>query len=200
MFQQFATNEINSLKNKEGTSQKGNKNGGGWDEYEGEIKIRFDSIYEDPMVELKNLKQTITVQVYQDLFEALMNKVKLTESYDISLFIGGLKDEIGTYVEEDGDLLLSEEGVVNTFHSLVDEQPLISLNALSGMNTYRTMRVKGCMERNALYVLVNSGITYNFLDLQIAKNLGCMLRRIYPMDVSVANRNEVVIWFWEFSG
>ncbi|GKD12658.1 retrovirus-related pol polyprotein from transposon 17.6, partial [Tanacetum coccineum] len=62
MFQQFATNEINSLKNKEGTSQKGNNNGRGWDEYEGEIKIRFDSIYEDPMVELKNLKQTITVQ------------------------------------------------------------------------------------------------------------------------------------------
>ncbi|GKF41328.1 hypothetical protein Tco_0124670, partial [Tanacetum coccineum] len=94
MFQQFATNEINSLKNKEGTSHRGNNNGGGqygrltklefskfngedqffkidhieddsWDKYEREIKIRFDSVYEDPMMELKNLKQTTTVQVWQ---------------------------------------------------------------------------------------------------------------------------------------
>ncbi|GJT68824.1 reverse transcriptase, partial [Tanacetum coccineum] len=96
-----------------------------------------------------------------------------------------------TYVEEDGDLLLSDEGVVNTFHSLVDEQPLISLNALSGVNTYRTIRVKGCMGRNALHVLVDSGSIHNFLDLQIAKKLGCMLRRICPLDVFVANGNVI---------
>ncbi|GKC19652.1 hypothetical protein Tco_1021802 [Tanacetum coccineum] len=36
-------------------------------------------------------------QVYQDSFEALLNKVELSESYVISLFIGGYKEEI-TYV------------------------------------------------------------------------------------------------------
>ena len=57
-----------------------------WALYEREVKIRFDSVFEDPMVELKNLKQVSTVQVYQDEFEVLMNKVELSEAYAISLF------------------------------------------------------------------------------------------------------------------
>ncbi|GKD79058.1 hypothetical protein Tco_1341679 [Tanacetum coccineum] len=213
----------------------------------------------DPVVELKNLKQTTTVEVYQDSFEELLNKVELNESYVVSLFIGGLKEDIAyavrmfkptslshffclfklqeannsmyktkhtpllnasrnnvitntfnkgggnvvrtattmpvqnnttvpnkpfkrltqqeleekrakhlcfycdqkympghkcsgqvfslevirTDVEEDVDLLLTDEGVVSTFHSSIDEQPLISLNALTGRNSYGTMRVKG---------------------------------------------------------
>nr|GFB30687.1 hypothetical protein [Tanacetum cinerariifolium] len=58
------------------------------------IKERFDHVNEDPMVELKILKQVRTVQAYQDLFEVLLNKVDQPEAYDISLFIRGLKDEI----------------------------------------------------------------------------------------------------------
>ncbi|GJV33355.1 hypothetical protein Tco_1393755 [Tanacetum coccineum] len=60
-----------------------------------EIKERFDSIHEDPMVELKNLKQVTSVQLYQDLFEALLNKIERPEAYAINLFIGGLKEETG---------------------------------------------------------------------------------------------------------
>ncbi|GJT52693.1 reverse transcriptase [Tanacetum coccineum] len=286
MFQQFATNEINSLKNKEGTSQRGNNNGGGqygrltklefskfngedvqgwlykvhqffkidhikddshkirlvsmymfdkalnwhkqfvrrfgenvgWDKYEREIKIRFDSVYEDPMMELKNLKQTTTVQVYHDLFKALMNKVELTESYAISLFIGGLKDEIGmavrmfkptkltdvyclakmqeqtivvsksrhaplllplrpallaqmltrmevigTDVEEDGDLLLSEEGVVNTFHSL--ENLSLDVSVANGNVMTSIYKCKG-------FTWVFQGVTYT-ADVMILPLGGC---------------------------
>nr|GEX21402.1 phosphate transporter PHO1 homolog 9-like isoform X2 [Tanacetum cinerariifolium] len=65
-----------------------------WERYEAELKARFDSVFKDPMVELKNLTQTTSVQVYQDLFESLMNKVELIEPYAISLFNGGLKEEI----------------------------------------------------------------------------------------------------------
>ncbi|GKB57762.1 transposon ty3-I gag-pol polyprotein [Tanacetum coccineum] len=46
------------------------------------------------MVELKNLKHVTTIHLYQEQFEALMNKVELSEAYEVSLFIGGLKDEI----------------------------------------------------------------------------------------------------------
>nr|GEW56588.1 reverse transcriptase [Tanacetum cinerariifolium] len=66
-----------------------------WQQYEEGIKERFDPVYEDPIVELKFLKQVGSVQAYQDLFEALLNKVDQLEAYAISLFIGGLKDEIG---------------------------------------------------------------------------------------------------------
>nr|GEY70062.1 hypothetical protein [Tanacetum cinerariifolium] len=100
LFQQFATNEINAIKNGKGTSHRGTNNEG--------------------------------------------NR---------------------THIDEDDELLLTEEGVVNTFNTLVNEQPLISLNALTGVNSYRTMRVKGCVGKNAIHVLVDSGSTHNILDL-----------------------------------
>ena len=65
-----------------------------WGVYETHVKKRFVSIFEDSIMELKNLKQTTTVQVYQDSFEYLLTKVELPEKYTISLFIGGLKEEI----------------------------------------------------------------------------------------------------------
>ncbi|GJW80097.1 putative nucleotidyltransferase, ribonuclease H [Tanacetum coccineum] len=223
-----------------------------WDVYQTHVKKRFESVFEDPIVALKNLKQSTTIQVYQESFKELLNKVDLRNEYAISLFIGGLKEDI-TYVvrlfkptslsdvfclsklqeasnsvtkgkhtswtassknnvtpsvnkeggnkyvpghkcsgyvfslvvirpnvDEDVDLLLLEEGMSGTFHSLVDEQPLISLNALTGLNSYRTMRV--------------------------AKKLGCMLRKIWPLDVSVANGNmmsstyECKGFTWVFQG
>ena len=52
-------------------------------------------MFEDPLMELKNLKHTTSIQVYQDTFESLLNKVELTEKQAISLYIGGLKEEIG---------------------------------------------------------------------------------------------------------
>ncbi|GKA27150.1 ty3-gypsy retrotransposon protein [Tanacetum coccineum] len=59
--------------------------------YEEEVIKRFGAIYEDPIVEIKNLKQAI--QQYQEAFESLLNKVELNEAYAVSLFIGGLKKE-----------------------------------------------------------------------------------------------------------
>ncbi|GJS77821.1 putative mitochondrial protein [Tanacetum coccineum] len=96
---------------------------------------------------------------------------------------------VGIDMEEDGDLLLTKDGIVNTYQNFIDEPPLISLNALSGDNTYRTIRFRGCAGKNSLHVLVDSESTHNFLDLQTAKKLGYRLRKICPLDVFVANGN-----------
>ncbi|GKB99560.1 putative cytochrome P450 [Tanacetum coccineum] len=45
-----------------------------WNVYEREVRKRFDPVFEDPMVDLKNLKQVTSVQLYQEQFEALLNK------------------------------------------------------------------------------------------------------------------------------
>ncbi|GKD49658.1 hypothetical protein Tco_1278634 [Tanacetum coccineum] len=47
-----------------------------WDMYEKEALKRFGTVFEDHRVELKNLKQDGTVQQYQELFEALLNRHK----------------------------------------------------------------------------------------------------------------------------
>ena len=69
-----------------------------WDVYERQVKKRFDSVFDDPMIELKNLRQTGSVQVYQESFELLLNKVELSEKHAISLYLGGLRDEIAMLI------------------------------------------------------------------------------------------------------
>ncbi|GJY02518.1 reverse transcriptase [Tanacetum coccineum] len=49
------------------------------------------------------------------------------------------------------------------------------------------MRVKAYVGKHTVHSLIDSGSTHTFLDLGVAKKLGCKLRATCPMDVSVAN-------------
>ena len=59
---------------------------------------RFDSIFDDPFMELKNLKQDGSVKDYYVKFEGILNRVELSEKHVISLFLGGLKMEISAQI------------------------------------------------------------------------------------------------------
>nr|GFA90172.1 hypothetical protein [Tanacetum cinerariifolium] len=276
--------------------------------YEEVIK-RFGAIYEDPIVEIKNLKQESYVQQYQEAFESLLNRVELNEAYAVSLFIGGLKKEVSMPIrmfklttlsdvyamakmqeatnvvlkprynspllttlkftpnsvnkpviapikpntmngnnqvmarnggnrpfkltqkelEEkraknqcfccdqrffpgykcSGQLhsleVVSEsydelgmEGDNETFEDCFEEvitadsDPQISLNALSGLNSFQTMRVKGMFGRHTLHILVDCGSTYNFLDLKTTKSLDCKFESTTPLQVFVANGKNMM--------
>nr|GEU98041.1 reverse transcriptase [Tanacetum cinerariifolium] len=67
-----------------------------WNVYVKEIMSRFGDVYEDPLVELKNLKQDGEVKKYQEKFKELWNRVELTKSQAVSFYVGGrgLKHEI----------------------------------------------------------------------------------------------------------
>nr|GEX85467.1 hypothetical protein [Tanacetum cinerariifolium] len=52
-----------------------------------------------------------------------------------------------------------------------EEIPQISFNALTGLTSYRTMRVIGHFGRQRIHILIDSGSTHNFLDVYMAKNL-----------------------------
>lgn len=42
-----------------------------WAQYTADITVRFGKLYDDPMADLKALKQTNSVQEYHDEFDAL---------------------------------------------------------------------------------------------------------------------------------
>ncbi|XP_071689028.1 uncharacterized protein [Rutidosis leptorrhynchoides] len=65
-----------------------------WVVYEQAILKRFGTTIEDPMAELKNLRQTGSIDSYYEEFEALLNKVELSVTQAINLFLGGLQKEI----------------------------------------------------------------------------------------------------------
>nr|GEW51033.1 hypothetical protein [Tanacetum cinerariifolium] len=68
-----------------------------------------------------------------------------------------------------------------------ESPPQISLNALTGINNYKTMRVKGYIGKKQIHILVDRGSTHNFLDLQTTKRLGCKMKNTFPLLVSVEN-------------
>ncbi|GJX00586.1 reverse transcriptase [Tanacetum coccineum] len=65
--------------------------------------------------------------------------------------------------------------------------PQVSLNAMNGVNSYQTMRIKGHVGKQVVHMLIDCGSTHNFLDLQAAKRIGCRMNKMCPLQVAVAN-------------
>lgn len=70
----------------------------------------------------------------------------------------------------------------------------ISLNALSGVEMPITIRLRGEAKKNSLTILVDSGSTHSFLDLETAKKIGCPITRAVPMRVTIADGNHILSW------
>ena len=66
-------------------------------------------------------------------------------------------------------------------------EPQISLNALTGVHNYRTMRIKGTVGKHKIHILVDSGSTHNFVDVNVAKKLGCKIISTCPLAITVGD-------------
>ena len=56
---------------------------------------------------------------------------------------------------------------------------------------YQTMRMIGSHKKKLIHLLIDSGSTNNFLDLTVAKGLGCKLFPITPVTVTITDGQEV---------
>lgn len=54
------------------------------------------------------------------------------------------------------------------------------------------MRIKGFVGKQLLHILVDSGSTHNFVDLQKAKRLGCRLQITCPFSVAVSGGTKMI--------
>lgn len=89
------------------------------------------------------------------------------------LFLLELDEEIEESLWED-ELEDNENSEKSTLN------PQVSVHARGGTSEYRTMRVKGVVKRKMVHVLIDSGSTHNFMDLAVAKKLGCRLQPFPP--------------------
>ncbi|WVZ23582.1 hypothetical protein V8G54_002126 [Vigna mungo] len=71
--------------------------------------------------------------------------------------------------------------------------PHISVNALTGIATFNTMRVTGYFKKKPLHILIDSDNTHNFLDESVAKQLGYLLTAISPLSVAMVDGAQVNI-------
>ncbi|GKD19667.1 putative mitochondrial protein, partial [Tanacetum coccineum] len=69
------------------------------------------AVVEDPVADLKNLRQTSTIKVYQDQFDVLLSKLDITESHAIIMFLRGINTDIAMMVR-----LFKSKTLVDTYY------------------------------------------------------------------------------------
>nr|GEZ84574.1 hypothetical protein [Tanacetum cinerariifolium] len=66
---------------------------------------------------------------------------------------------------------LLDEPVVQNFRESITDTPIISLHAMTGGNTYKTMRVKAYVGKHTVHSLIDSGSTHIFWILKVSHGL-----------------------------
>ena len=94
-------------------------------------------------------------------------------------------------VEKDGECSDGDE-VIEEEH--VTHNPHLSLNALEGVAGLNTLRVTGRVEKQPLFILVDSGSTHNFISNQVAERLHCRLTSIKALIVQVADGGLMICY------
>ena len=91
-------------------------------------------------------------------------------------------------LDSEGEDVVSEELAVSS-----TSEPLISINALTGTNSFRIMRVIGYYRKKPFHILIDNGNTHNFLEAHVAKKLGCRIDVIPFQNIVVPDENKVQI-------
>ncbi|GJU83847.1 putative mitochondrial protein [Tanacetum coccineum] len=93
--------------------------------------------------------------------------------------------------DEEEEYLDVDETVIDAVSEEV--QAHISLNALSGVSSFQTMGVIGLVaKQHELQILIDSGSTHNFSDVNMAKRKGCKVWSTYPLAISIPGRKQMV--------
>ncbi|XP_057497404.1 uncharacterized protein LOC130782134 [Actinidia eriantha] len=74
----------------------------------------------------------------------------------------------------------------------LQEEFQISVHAISGIQSYRTMRIKGQVKKNVVEILIDSGSTHNFLDHTFAKKTGTNIQPTNTLAVIVADGTKLI--------
>lgn len=73
-----------------------------------------------------------------------------------------------------------------------EEDLQISINALTGSISYRTMRIQGNVKKKRVVILIDSSSTHNFLNQEVVKRVGIETTETDSLPVSVANGTKMV--------
>lgn len=85
-------------------------------------------------------------------------------------------------------LLAGSDGTNDVEIQIEEEKVLqISLHALAGCDSSKTMRMQAVVGNYRLTVLVDSGSTHNFINSKVADKMSLLMEPIGPFHIKVAN-------------
>ncbi|KAF8409204.1 hypothetical protein HHK36_005278 [Tetracentron sinense] len=162
-----------------------------WEDFAKALMVRFGpSQYEDPTALLSKLRQANTVEHYQSQFEELANRTDgLNESFMVSCFVGGLKEEIRlsvqmlkplTLTDAIGLARMQEEKVMVRRRQSRPEVGRSASTSNAGFQKLQTPPIKmltpaECKERR------DRGLCYN-CDEKFALGYKCKVQKLFLME------------------
>ncbi|GKB06574.1 glycoside hydrolase, catalytic domain-containing protein [Tanacetum coccineum] len=183
-----------------------------WTKYKDAITLSFGSVYDDPMALFKNAKYDKSTKEYQDTFDNLLSMVEVSEEHAISLYLGGSPTELEMSVRMFKPKILSDAYCLTTLQEATLEavkkksRPFMNqttrrfgvsnlngkeeeeyLDADESLIDAVSIEVQAHISLNAL-----SGSTHNFLDVNMAKRIGCKVWSTCPLAVSVPGGKQMV--------
>jgi hypothetical protein len=66
-------------------------------------------------------------------------------------------------------------------------EPVISLNALTGFSTPKTLKLISYIKHRKVIILVDSGSTHNFIHCRIAQETHCYIQDVKHFQIMIAN-------------
>ena len=94
--------------------------------------------------------------------------------------------------EEDDQLPVLDEDKREDEDQLSGEELQISLNALTGTLSYRTLRGRGNVKKHLIIILIDSGSTHNFLSPAVAKRANIETKNTDSLPVLVADGTRLL--------
>lgn len=95
--------------------------------------------------------------------------------------------------EDEEDVFHDAQSGGDDIEQATEQEDLhISVYAISGMPSFKTMRIKGKVKKFPLTILIDSGSTHNFLDPMMAKRTGQMIQNTQPLTVIVADGTKLM--------
>nr|GEW10121.1 TMV resistance protein N [Tanacetum cinerariifolium] len=202
-------NQLSQLQHRHQQFEKLNGDSVRWAEYKNALIERFDTDFEDPLSELKNLKifkprsLSDTASLCK-LQEATIDAHKARHSLVLPLpkpnTIGGSFGNRGVakglcfHCDQKfipGKKFIpghKRSGQAFALELIIDLDPQMEMCLMKGNGT---IRVIGHFEKQKIHILIDLGSTHNILDVFMAKKLRCKIHEIDPFQVSVADGNKI---------
>eukprot|EP00253_Pinus_taeda_P013335 PITA_13335 len=94
-------------------------------------------------------------------------------------------------IEEDPPLEEQEAIEEDNQKEIVSDDPVISLNALAGISSPQTLKIRGFLKHRPVIVLIDSGSTHNFIHQKIAEAAHCFVRAVSNFQVQIADGGTI---------
>ncbi|CAL9222412.1 unnamed protein product [Arabidopsis halleri] len=138
--------------------------------------------------------------------KVLSNEGMSKRRASVPCYFGAEKYKKPRFEAEEDSGVLEEVRVEKVELEETGLMPHISVNAISGVSDYRTMRVTGSYGNQVLYILIDSSSTHNFMHPRVAEKLKCVLKpssmdRVSADDGRMLRVDAKIDKFqWEFRG